>query len=146
MHIYTKFRDFTLCHLGEIEIESWQNGSALPADKPFTSILISLDIYVRRRKFKRNICYFFRNIHNCCSFYLYASSSWCIRRWVSQEMVKRKKCNTQTCNIYWNHNKSSRICKKNILWFALEKNKIEICVFWRSYFWWFLYWTLFFHR
>ncbi len=39
MHICIRFRGFPLCHFEEIEIESWQDVSTLPADKLSSFIL-----------------------------------------------------------------------------------------------------------
>ena len=38
MHLYTKLQRSTFRHLEEIGVESCQNVSALPADKPYTKI------------------------------------------------------------------------------------------------------------
>ncbi len=43
LHLYTKFRSSILSRLGEMRIESCQNVSALPADKPISITVAQIE-------------------------------------------------------------------------------------------------------
>jgi hypothetical protein len=45
MHLHTKFQSSIFSYWGEIKMESCQNVSALPADKPYSSIIRNVQFF-----------------------------------------------------------------------------------------------------